>query len=280
MLKKLSAPKEVSVLPRAMRSVMLKVCGSTVVWSNYVRAALLIIASSSGGSAFAGPPFITDDPEPVEYQAWEINYGATYLRSAEGTSGAVPGIDINYGAFPGVQFHVQPQMAYSRGDGPPAYGVGDTEFGIKYRLSAATDDKSAWMLAIYPMLELPTGNARRNLGAGAHSFYLPLWAQTTRGPWTVFGGGGYWRYSAQDARNAWAGGLTLLYQVSDRLQFGGEIFGTTPNGADVRASTGANFGGVYRVAHDVSLLFSLGHGLRNATATNKGAAYWGVRVSY
>lgn len=254
--------------------------GIPVAWSNFVRTAIVIVAALSGGSAFAGPPFITDDPEPVEYQAWEINYGATYLRTATATSGALPGIDINYGAFPGVQLHVQPQMAYSRGHGPRAYDVGDTELGIKYRLSAATDDKRSWMFALYPMLELPTGSARRNLGAGAHSFYLPLWAQTTRGPWTVFGGGGYWRNSAPDARNAWAGGLTVLYQLSDRLQFGGEVFGTTPNSADGRASVGTNFGGVYQVAHDLSLLFSIGHGLRNASATNKGAAYLGVRVSY
>lgn len=259
---------------------MRKVRGSPVVWSNLVRTAIVSVAAFSAGSTFAGPPFITDDPEPVEYRAWEINYGATYLHAAGATSGALPGIDINYGAFPGVQLHMQPQLAYSRGDGPHAYGVGDTELGIKYRLSAETDDKGSWMFAIYPMLELPTGSARRNLGAGAHSFYLPFWAQTTRGPWTVFGGGGYWRYSSEDARNAWAGGLTLLYQVSDRLQFGGEIFGTTPNSAYARASVGANFGGVYRVARDLSLLFSIGHGLRNASATNKGAAYLGVRVSY
>lgn len=240
----------------------------------------MLIATLLAAPAFAGPPFITDDPEPVDFHAWEVNYGATYLRAADMSSGALPGVDINYGAFPGVQLHAQPQMAYSRGGGTRAYGIGDTELGVKYRLSAATDDKSAWMISIYPMLELPTGNAARNLGAGAHSVYLPLWVQTTRGPWTVFGGGGYWRYSADDAKNAWAGGVTLLYQVNDRLQFGGELFGTTPNSADARASVGTNLGGVYRLAHDLSLLFSAGHGVRNASATNRGAAYLGLRVAY
>lgn len=27
----------------------------------------------TAASAFAGPPFRTDDPEPVDYQHWEIN---------------------------------------------------------------------------------------------------------------------------------------------------------------------------------------------------------------
>lgn len=245
-----------------------------------VRAVVSLILAFLAAPAFAGPPFITDDPEPVDYQSWEVNYGATYLRSAGGSSGFMPGIDINYGLYPGVQLHAQPQMAYARGDGKSAYGIGDTELGIKYRLTAATDDKRAWMLAIYPLLELPTGSARRKLGAGAPSVYLPLWAQTTRGPWTVFGGGGYWRYSAHDAKNAWAGGLTVLYQVSERLQFGGEIFGTTPTSVDGRASAGVNFGGVYRIKPDLSLLFSAGHGVHNAAASNAGAAYFGVRVTY
>jgi hypothetical protein len=244
------------------------------------RAAVLLLTIIHAAPAVAGPPFITDDPEPVDYHTWEVNYGSTYLRNAGGTSGFLPGIDINYGVYPGVQLHLQPQMAYSRSNGVHAYGVGDTELGVKYRLSAATKDKRAWMIAIYPMLQLPTGSASRNLGAGASSLYLPLWVQTTRGRWTVFGGGGYWRYRAQDAKNAWAGGLTMLYEVSERLQFGGEIFGTTPNSADGRASAGANLGGIYCIAHDLSLLFSAGHGLRNATATNRGAAYLGLRVTY
>jgi hypothetical protein len=230
--------------------------------------------------ALAGPPFITDDPEPVDFRAWEINYGLIYLRAAGVSSGSLPSLDINYGVYPGVQLHIQPQAAYSRSQDGQAYGLGDTEIGVKYRLTEETKDKSAWMLAIYPMLELPTGSAHRGLGAGAHSVFLPLWAQTTRGNWTVFGGGGYRRDSQTDARNSWAGGVTVLYQVSERLQVGGEVFGSTRSTAEGRASIGTNFGGVVDLGGGLALLFSAGHGLRNARASDQGAVYLGLRVAY
>ncbi len=245
-----------------------------------MRVAALLVTSLYAVPAYAGPPFVTDDPEPVAYLHWEVNYGSTFSRSAGHTSGLLPGFDINYGLYPGVQLHAQPQMAYSRGDGMHAYGVGDTELGIKYRLTPETEDRGAWMVSIYPMVELPTGSARRGLGVGARSVFLPVWAQTIRGRWTVFGGGGYWRNGAPDAKNAWAGGASMLYQASDKLQVGGEFSGTTPTSVEGRASMFFNVGGVYAATQSLSVLFSAGHGMRNAAATNQGAAYFGLRVAY
>lgn len=244
------------------------------------RVLVLLAALLSCGAAPAGPPFLTDDPEPVDFKTWEINYGLTWLHAAGLSTGSLPSVDINYGIYPGVQLHAQPQLAYVRGQNGRAIGIGDTEVGVKYRLTAATDDKRKWMLAIYPMLEIPTGSAGRNLGAGARSLFLPLWAQTTRGNWTVFGGGGFRRVTAPEARHSRAGGVTLLYQVNERLQFGGEVFGETRTTADGRASSSVNLGGVYRLENGLSLLFSAGHGLRNAAAANQGAAYFGLRVAY
>jgi hypothetical protein len=52
------------------------------------------------GRANAGPPFITDDPEPVELHNWEV-YGFTAGAHQHGnTSGVLPGLEVNYGAAP------------------------------------------------------------------------------------------------------------------------------------------------------------------------------------
>jgi hypothetical protein len=258
---------------RFLFSAVLQRASSLILWA-------LLAGAMSATPVLAGPPFITDDPEPVDFRAWEINYGLTYLHAAGVSAGSLPSLDINYGIYPGVQLHLQPQAAYTRGGAARAYGIGDTEVGVKYRLTQKTEDKRAWMLAIYPMLELPTGSAKRALGAGAHSVYLPLWAQTTRGHWTVFGGGGYRRDSRIDAKNSWAGGITALYQVSERLQLGGELFGATRNTEAGHASIGTNFGGVYGLGGGLSLLFSAGRGLRDAQASNQGAIYLGLRSAY
>jgi hypothetical protein len=231
-------------------------------------------------AAQAGPPFVTDDPEPVDLHAWEINYGATFLHAQGTSSGALPGVDLNYGAYENVQLHAQPQLAYVRGPGGNAAGFGDLELGVKYRFTPAGQPRDAWMVGIYPMLELPTGSARRGLGAGACSAYLPLWVQTTRGRWTVFGGGGYWLDGGHEGRNAWAGGVTALYAVSERLQLGAEFYGSTPRHVDERGATGVNVGGTLQLSDGLALLFSVGHGVRNASANNEGAAYLGLRTAF
>jgi hypothetical protein len=42
---------------------------------------------------------------------------------------------------------------------------------------------------MFPLLELPTGNEHRGLGAGHVSAFLPIWVQKSFGEWTTYGGG-------------------------------------------------------------------------------------------
>src|SRR3974390_3618456 len=57
-------------------------------------------------AASAGPPFRTDDPEPVEYQHWEY-YTFTAGTHVDGdTGGVAPGMEFNSGVIPDGQFHL------------------------------------------------------------------------------------------------------------------------------------------------------------------------------
>src|SRR6202034_2691133 len=93
-----------------------------------------LIAASVSQPVFAGPPFITDDPEPVDLGHWEVyafSAGAVGRRDA---SGVGPSIEVNYGAAPNLQLHFIGNVAYDDPAGGPAVmGLGDTEFGVKYR---------------------------------------------------------------------------------------------------------------------------------------------------
>ena len=42
---------------------------------------------------FAGPPFLTDDPEPVEYRHWEVYLAATYERTKFEKTGTLPQVE-------------------------------------------------------------------------------------------------------------------------------------------------------------------------------------------
>lgn len=279
--------------------------------SNAPRRALLLLALAPASSAWAGPPFVTDDPEPVEAHAWEINAALTGQRAQDGTAGLLPVIDINYGLVSGVQLHLQPQAAYvktntiaanstgaQRNDpevdlkdrlpqpgenGAPsntAYGPGDTEIGVKWRLTAESETGDDWMISVYPLAEIPTGNANRNLGAGAASLYLPIWFQRSFGRLTTFGGGGYWINRGAGSRNSWAGGWAALYAFSESLQLGGEIFGKTADAVGKSGLVGFSLGGNYALGKDYALLFSVGRGLGGTTPNDLVSAYLGLRISF
>ena len=164
-----------------------------------VAAVALLLAS---GAAIAGPPYRTDDPEPVDYQHWEV-YGfstATHIRGD--TSGILPGVEVNYGAAPDLQLHLIAPLAFDKpADGGWQSGYGDTELGVKYRF--IQEDEKGWrpMVGVFPLLELPTGNAERGLGTGHAHEFLPLWLQKCFGEWTTFGGGGYWIFPGGGNKN-------------------------------------------------------------------------------
>jgi hypothetical protein len=56
----------------------------------------------AGGPAFAGPPFITDDPEPVDLDHWEVYAFSAGANGRGDTTGLGPSMEVNYGAAPGL----------------------------------------------------------------------------------------------------------------------------------------------------------------------------------
>jgi hypothetical protein len=239
----------------------------------------LLAMLAASGAAMAGPPFITDDPEPVDYQHWEVNYALTGTLSKDGGNAALPLIDANYGALPDLQLHVQPQLDYVRGDGKSAIGVGDTEIGVKYRFIEEDDDSWVPMVSLYPLYEIPTGNHERGLGGGVGRSFIPIWAQKTIDKWTVYGGVGYGVNPGAAGKNDWFLGGVALYQVTETLQLGGEAFMQTAQAPGGRDTPGFNLGGSYGLTEEYHLLFSAGRGLENASTLNRFSAYLALQVT-
>jgi hypothetical protein len=52
--------------------------------------------------AMAGPPYMTDDPEPTDYKHFEI-YNFTNGTATRANTSGEAGIDINYGGAPNLQ---------------------------------------------------------------------------------------------------------------------------------------------------------------------------------
>ena len=122
-------------------------------------------------SILASPPFVTDDPEPVDYHRSEFYIGAQQTKSTGGRNGTFPHIEYNYGAAPDVQLHMTIPYAFNNPtSGTTERGIGDTEFGIKYRFIQETENSP--MVGTFPILLTHTGNS--NKGLVADSVRRPL----------------------------------------------------------------------------------------------------------
>jgi hypothetical protein len=221
-------------------------------------ALLLISFAQTRKTTFAGPPFLTDDPEPVGYRHSEFYLFSTLDKSNDETAVQWPAFEFNYGFHPEFQAHIVFPFALSNPkDGPTSYGAGDTEIGVKYRF---IEERGAWpQVGIFPMLELPTGDAGRGLGNGRTWAKFPIWAQKTVGSWTTYGGGGWTVNNAPGQRSYPFGGWLVQRDINVHLTLGAEIFAQGKTDDAGRATTIANLGGFYNFNKNTSLLFSLGH---------------------
>src|SRR5277367_5925419 len=85
------------------------------------------------GRALAGPPYLSDDPEPTDYRHFEIYTFSNGTVTGDGTSGEA-GIDFNYGAAPNLQLTAVLPAGYDFGSASPSVaGLSNIELGAKYR---------------------------------------------------------------------------------------------------------------------------------------------------
>ncbi|MDE2463681.1 MAG: hypothetical protein KGO02_08220 [Alphaproteobacteria bacterium] len=184
----------------------------------HLLSGVAMIGLLSLGAAHAGPPFITDDPVPTPLGQWEV-YGFSAATQVDGDmGGTLVGTEINHGAAPGLMLHMVIPLAFDAASGQGLKGgPGDIELGAKYRFVDASE-KDWWpQIATFPLIEVPVGNARRNLGGGRFREYLPIWMEKDFGRWTTYGGGGYWINPGPGNRNYWFVGWLLQRQVTDQL---------------------------------------------------------------
>ena len=222
-----------------------------------IAMALLFVLAGFSSIARAGPPFITDDPEPVEYKHYEFYLASQYTNSDDGISGTAPHFELNYGVIPNVQLHMIAPCSYIKSNFELLqYGFGDTEFGIKYRFIQET--AMCPQVGIFPLIEVPTGDTQRGLGNGFAKIFIPLWLQKSWGSWTTYGGGGYWHNPGADNKDYWFSGWEVQRDLSGTITVGAELFyssASTPVGSD---QTGFNIGAIVNFDEGHHLLFSAG----------------------
>jgi hypothetical protein len=222
--------------------------------------------------AFAGPPFVTDDPEPTPYRSYEIYLASDYARSADSTDVTIPHLEFNYGLFPNVQVTATMPLAGSRfPNGAMNLGYGDTELEVKARVIQETDHLP--QISIAPTVVLPSGNASRSLGGGYEKAFYQVWFEKGLGKYTFYGGGGLWHNPGAGNKDYTFTGLAVIRDMGHGLTLGTELFGQSADTVGGMSSLGFNFGAIRQIDEHHEVLFSLGRSLHGPNTFSAYAAF-------
>lgn len=224
--------------------------------------------------AYAGPPYVTDDPEPTRTGGWE-NYLYLTGTGAPGGETGQAGVELNYGAAPDLQLSLMLPLDYNVHTVPRA-GAQDIGAGVKYRFLHASD--ADWLpdVAAFPAITLPTG--ARAFSSGHASLFLPVWTEKDFGRWSVFGGGGLQFTPGTGQRCAALAGLALTRGFGRRLTLGVELYHRTPVVPGGPAQTNLGLGAVYQMARHWAVMGSGGPGLE--TPSRAGASFLYVSLQF
>jgi hypothetical protein len=227
--------------------------------------------------AQAGPPFQTDDPTPVDLH----HYEAYVFGVADGTPVEMdtvsPGFEFNWGAIPNIQLHVivplgevipSNKAVYApSGTGPSAFGLQDTELGVKWGFIKQTAHRP--QIGSFTMFEIPTGSYSKGLGIGKVWYKLPLWLEKEFGPWSLVGGMGYAVVPQDQYKNYLYGGVLVKRVINERLELSAELFSHAGEGLaapQTEATAMIDAGGYYHFkAPGWQLLFAYGHSVAGQT---------------
>ena len=204
----------------------------------------------------AGPPFKTDDPQPVDYRHWEIYAASAQQFGRFETAATFPHFEVNYGVVPEVQLHIVVPFEYVHANEGNAYGLSDLELGVKYRF--LEESESFPQIGIFPLVELPTGYNTRHLGSGQTQVFLPVWVQKSWGRLTTYGGGGYWINPGPGQRNWVFAGWQAQYDFSELVTIGAELYYQGADAENAEVTGGLSFGGFINVSEHSHILFSCG----------------------
>ncbi len=229
----------------------------------------------AAGPALAGPPYVTDDPEPTRTGGWE-NYVYASGTTVSGNTGGQAGLELNYGAAPGLQVTLNLPVGYASSEGLRG-GTGDLGAAAKYRFLHAGD--GGWLpdAAVFPAITLPT--AGNGLGTGHATLFLPLWLEKDRGRWSTFAGGGYVLNPGGGQRNHAVAGWAVTRSVGERLNLGVEVYHQTRTAADGAAVTNLGLGVVYQATRHWALMASGGPGLERPARAGTSAFYLSLQFT-
>jgi hypothetical protein len=241
------------------------------------KAKIMIVAMVAlARPAIAGPPYVSDDPEPTDYKHFEI-YTFSNGTATRGDIGGASGVDFNYGAAPDLQLTATLPIGFDRPvSANTSFGLSNIELAAKYRF--LHQDSFGLDVSVFPRVFLPSPST--NIGNPAASLLLPVWVQKDwNGGWSAFGGGGC-VISGRAAQNFCLAGGVVTYQLLPKLQLGLELSHQTADGSGTPPRTSVGLGARYDINDTYHLLGYIRRGIQNANETDQVSWYASVLFTF
>ena len=202
-----------------------------ILYVDGAHVAIALVFAALLRPALAGPPYISDDPEPTDYTHFEI-YSFNLGTAREAEPAAMAGIDFNYGAAPDLQLTAMLPAGFNNPAGDStSIGMTNIELAAKYRF--LHQDTFGLDVSIFPRVFLPSGS--NTIGYSRAGLLLPIWVQKDwGGGWSAFGGGGC-MVGGLGSEDFCLAEACLPTKYCPKLQIGAEFFHQT---ADQNGNTG------------------------------------------
>jgi len=218
--------------------------------------------------ALAGPPYVTDDPEPTDTGHFENYFFVEGTRAGAPFGSPAVGVELNYGPVADTQL----TASFPLESNPGTVGLGNVwaplGVGVKYRF--VEEDENGWrpQVAFFPSIAIPVGNAAHD---SPTTELLPIWMQKSFGrDWVVFGGGGFTNNPGAGNRDFVNYGLAVQHQFTEKLALGCEVFGQSRDSADDAATTAVGLAAIYDLSDEWHLIGSVNTGVISHEADEVG----------
>jgi len=236
---------------------------------------ILLLVVLSAATAKAQQPFYTDNADVTDKKKFHLQISNEYdiLQRA-----AYPSLrqnttvfELDYGLFDGVEIGVDgPLIAISNSritTPKTPFGVGDLDFHIKYNFLKEREGSRLPALAATVNVELPTGNAREQLGSGVMDVFLNgiLQKSVTKKTTLRLNGGILFAGNTTTGEigiktrgKVFVGGASLVKQITPRLDLGAEITGAVTSSLKLnRGQLQTLIGGNYAVTKKMTFDFGI-----------------------
>jgi hypothetical protein len=226
--------------------------------------------------AMAGPPYVSDDPEPTDTKHFEI-YTFNNGTATRDDIGGETGIDFNYGAAPDLQLTATVPAGFDRPTaGRTSFGLSNIELAAKYRF--LHQDSFGLDVSVFPRVFLPSASSA--VCNRTASLLLPVWVQKDwTGGWSAFGGGGC-VISGRASQDFCEVGGVVTYQILPKLQIGTELFHQTADASGTPPSTSLGVGFRYDISDTYHLLGYIRRGIQNTSETDQYSWYTSVLFTF